>query len=202
MPDLKRIVVVNSPEISLKKNLYKLRKNNNRKMDSLSLEERLDAALEEADGWNKESLERVRKVIRTTKKHVPYRFFEAIEDFELYYILHPEWYDKSTHEMRSIKGGNGFYIALRLFAEKTTTNKKMRKEIIKKFFRQRYVYRHSFASVDDWISEKEKLGYNRMSSSQVQKRDMPFYNASLRWCFSHSSTTEERRALLRQIYSA
>ena len=87
----------------------------------MKLEEQLKIE-EESGRWNEGTLQRVSVMIKhelnESRKNLPYsRLFDVIEDFKLYYEIHPNWKGKTVKEILNDRERRvlNFYKALNKF---------------------------------------------------------------------------------------
>ena len=173
----------------------------------MDLEQKLDEEIQK-NIWSKESIDRVRKVVELipTRKNVPYRLFEEIEDYQLYYELHTEWKGKSTYEMRSDteSGVEAFYVSFILWTNKQTEDVKERKRLRQTIFKpkQKWIQYHT---INDWVKEYESHPeWNGKSISEMQKDTesggRTFYNAFYIWTISQTEDKKEQKKLRQTIF--
>lgn len=74
----------------------------------------LEKFIDENPLFSRESVARVRSVLvhemDNPRGKIPYRFLTHLEDYKLYYLLHPEWVGKPTSEMQTIVKGEKVFI--------------------------------------------------------------------------------------------
>ena len=169
----------------------------------------LEQRLQEEIGkkiWSQETINRVRKVVKSTYKNTPYRYFEEIEDYQLYYELHTEWREKSTSEMHRDKesGAKAFYVSFISWTNKQTEDEKERKRLRQTIFKpkQKWI---EYSTIDDWITEYNTHPEWKDKSTIEMARDkesgaQAFYQAFHRWTNRQTEEKNERKKLKRKVF--
>jgi len=173
----------------------------------MDLEQKLEEEIEK-NIWSKESIDRVRKVVELipTRKNVPYRLFEEIEDYQLYYELHPEWKGKSNFEMQkdTESGGSSFYQSLNKWIKKRTNDKEERKRLRQSAIKYKGKW-ISFTTINDWITEYESHPeWNNITTNDMFRGKefsaRKFYQAFYIWTISQTEDKKEQNKLRQMIF--
>src|SRR3989344_5019533 len=173
---------------------------NNFKIEhEMSLEQKLDDEIQK-NIWSQETILRVRKVVKSTYKNTPFRFFEEIEDFHLYYKLHPEWEGRTTYEMDNDteSGAQAFFYAFLKWTNTQTEDKKELKKLRHTLFKPKHKDWAQYQVIDDWVNKYNAHPEWKGKSTKEMARDkesgaQAFYQAFHRWTNRQTEEKNERK---------
>ncbi len=165
----------------------------------MNLEARLKRVVDkDPDRYDPETIMRVHQFILWTEenpeKHKPWKGFEKIDDFELYYNTNPNLKERTSEELKKNKnGGNAFYRALLTICqiESKKTGKTFRE--LTEWMPRQLVDWSDFKTVEDFIKEYETNPNLNSKTYEELRKDKnggnAFYKALLTICQIESEKT-------------
>ena len=177
----------------------------------MNLEERLKIE-EESGRWNEGTLRRASVMIEhelnESIRNLPYsRLFVDIEDFKLYYEIHPDWKGKTVKEILNDKERRvlNFYNALNKFLMKTVEDISQRYRIRDEFFHSENLTWKHCRTIDDWIQiyESHTEWKDRTTLEMIKDETSGanrFYAAFIRWTNKQSDNKDEKKELRRKVF--
>ncbi|MBR9692151.1 hypothetical protein GOV06_05200 [Candidatus Woesearchaeota archaeon] len=189
-------------------------------MIKMNLEERLNRRVEEVLKAKENieeftsSVERVRKVIGR-EMHYPginmfYKPLKTIDDYLLYFELHPEWQGKIPYDMKHDldKFARSFYGAFERFLEKTDLNKKERKKVRYMFFERKQNKTKYPNTLEGWKAEYQKhpewhdrkVCQLQTNPKSVELKGSKFYYTFVRWVRKQTKDKKKRQKLIANVF--